>query len=116
MGDILAQEKVEQQIDEANLDQPGGDNALHFGDHSKTDLILEVEDMKIYVSKLVLSLASPVFDKMFQSDFKDGKCDVLALPEHRSDDVTEFLRCIYPNTLSPVTRENVAMILPLVEK
>lgn len=87
-----------------------------FGNPSQTDLVLEVEDKNIHVSKLVLSLASPVFDKMFQSDFKEGTCNVLPLSGKDVESMLEFLRCIYPNTLSPVTHENALSILPLVEE
>lgn len=87
-----------------------------FGNPSQTDLVLEVEDKNIHVSKLVLSLASPVFDKMFQSDFKEGTCNVLPLSGKDVESMLEFLRCIYPNTLSPITHENALSILPLVEE
>lgn len=81
-----------------------------------TDLIIVVEGTQLHVSKHALVLASPVFEKMFQQDFKEKSVTELELPGKRLTDVLEFLRCIYPTTLTQVNRDNVLQILPLVEE
>ena len=82
----------------------------------RTDFCLVVEGTKLYVAKIILSLASPVFDTMFQSDFKEKSCDELELPGKKLSDVIEFLRCIYPNTAAEINRDNAMTILPLLEE
>ncbi|XP_053387644.1 uncharacterized protein LOC128551165 [Mercenaria mercenaria] len=82
----------------------------------RTDFVLIVEGTRLHVSKAVLSLASPVFDTMFQSNFKERTCDELELPGKKLDDVLEFLRCIYPNTFTHITRDSAVKVLPLIEE
>ncbi|XP_060575783.1 uncharacterized protein LOC132733201 [Ruditapes philippinarum] len=83
----------------------------------RTDFILLVEGKRLYVNKAILSLASPVFDTMFQSDFKESQCEELELPGKRYRDVIEFLRCIYPNNIpTNITMESAVTILPLIEE
>ncbi|XP_060567050.1 TD and POZ domain-containing protein 3-like [Ruditapes philippinarum] len=82
----------------------------------RTDLCLVVEGTKLYVAKVILSLASPVFDAMFQSDFKEKSNDELELPGKKLRDVLEFLRCIYPNTYTQINCDNARVILPLLEE
>ncbi|XP_053386797.1 uncharacterized protein LOC123542437 [Mercenaria mercenaria] len=82
----------------------------------RTDFVLVVEETRLYVSKAILSLVSPVFDTMFQSNFKESTCDELELPGKKLDDVVEFLRCIYPNTCTKITSDNAENLLPLIEE
>jgi hypothetical protein len=83
----------------------------------RTDFILLVEGKRLYVNKAILSLASPVFDTMFQSDFKESQCEELELPWKRYRDVIEFLRCVYPNNVpTNITLECAVTILPLIEE
>ncbi|XP_053378013.1 uncharacterized protein LOC128547969 [Mercenaria mercenaria] len=82
----------------------------------KEDLTLLVENKKLYVSKAVLGLVSPVFDRMFQSEFKEGHQTEIELPDKKLDDVKEFLRCIYPNMENDVSEKNVYTILSLADE
>ncbi|XP_053387283.1 BTB and MATH domain-containing protein 38-like [Mercenaria mercenaria] len=82
----------------------------------RTDFVLIVEGTKLYVAKNILSLASPVFDTMFQSNFKESSCYELELPGKKLNDVIEFLRCIYPNTFTQMTRDSALKVLPLLEE
>lgn len=53
----------------------GGVPTYDFEENSlRSDFTLIVEGTKLYVAKNILSLASPVFDRMFRSDFKEGSC------------------------------------------
>ncbi|XP_053387836.1 uncharacterized protein LOC128551214 [Mercenaria mercenaria] len=81
-----------------------------------TDFVLNVKGTKLFVAKNILSLASPVFERSFRSDYKENLKNEMDLPGKKSEDVIEFLSCIYPSTLSEITYENVLRILPLVEE
>lgn len=100
----------------SDIDANKGCSTFGFDDSTKSDLVLLVEDTKFHVSKLVLSIASPVFDKMFSLDFEESRCTELNLPGKKAEDVAEFLRCIYPNTIKQINRENALQILPLIEE
>ena len=69
----------------------------------KEDLKLIVEDKDIYVSKTVLALLSPVFEKMFESAFKEKDSNELPLPDKRFNSFVEFLQCVYPGYTKSVT-------------
>ncbi|XP_053387422.1 uncharacterized protein LOC128551088 [Mercenaria mercenaria] len=53
---------------------------------------------------------------MFQSSFNESSCDELELPGKKLNDVIEFLRCIYPNTFTQMTRDSALKVLPLLEE
>ncbi|XP_053408974.1 BTB and MATH domain-containing protein 38-like [Mercenaria mercenaria] len=82
----------------------------------KEDLTLLVENKKLYVSKAVLGLVSPVFDRMIQSEFKEGHQTEIELPDKKLDDVKEFLRCIYPNMENDVSEKKFYTILSLADE
>ncbi|KAJ8311526.1 hypothetical protein KUTeg_010881 [Tegillarca granosa] len=67
-----------------------------------TDIALVVEGKKLFVNKFVLAVASPVFKKMFTSEFKEKDTSEVKLPGKKYKDVLEFLMCIYPNIMKSV--------------
>lgn len=68
-----------------------------------TDLILVVEDRKIHVNKNVLCEHSPVFNTMFNSNFKESTAKEIVLQDKKATDVVEFLKCFYPKMKYPIT-------------
>lgn len=93
------------------------DKSVDFGNKTKqTDIALVVEGKKLHVSKFILVLTSPVFEQMFNSGFKESNQDEVELPKKRYADVLEFLKCIYPGVIKPVTMKTVFGILPLAEE
>uniref|UniRef100_K1R8J7 BTB and MATH domain-containing protein 38 n=1 Tax=Magallana gigas TaxID=29159 RepID=K1R8J7_MAGGI len=82
----------------------------------KTDVTLVVEDQKIHVNKAVLSEHSPVFNAMFNSEFKESTAVEITLEGKRAADVAEFLKCFYPNMKHTITAENVLQVLPLAHE
>lgn len=76
-----------------------------------SDVTFKVEGHKIPVVKAVLSIASPVFAAMFESKFKEKEQSEIELPGKRFKDFVEFLSCLYPDKLEPVTRKNMYRIL-----
>lgn len=68
------------------------------------DVILEVEGMHLHVRKQVLADNSPVFERMFKSDFKEKDLTKIPLPGKKFKDIVEFLRSFYdPETIPPIT-------------
>jgi hypothetical protein len=72
-------------------------------DEPLTDLALVVEDERIYVSKAFLSMASPVFRRMFESDFNEKTAQEIPLPGKKLADVINFLHTIHPAMMRPIT-------------
>ena len=64
-----------------------------------------VENRELHASKEVLALCSPVFRKMFELDFRERLATSIPLPDKCYKDFVEFLLCIYPDTLKPLTGE-----------
>ena len=60
-----------------------------------SDLILAVENEKFHVHRAFLSMNSPVFKAMFQSQFKEATSSEIPLPEKKADEVLDFLKQIY---------------------
>ena len=55
------------------------------------DVILEVEGWQLHVNKQTLADNSPVFKRMFESDFQEKHMDKISLPEKKYDDFQKFL-------------------------
>ena len=60
-----------------------------------SDLILVVENEKFHVHRALLSMNSPVFKAMFQSQFKEATSSEIPLPEKKANEVLDFLKQIY---------------------
>ena len=73
--------------------------------HEFADVILIVEDRKLYNYRSVLASASPVWNKMLSSDFREKNEIEIPLPEKKFDDVHELLLCITPAVLKRISGE-----------
>ncbi|XP_045208087.2 uncharacterized protein LOC123559973 [Mercenaria mercenaria] len=82
----------------------------------KDDFTFIIESRKLYTVKAVLAYVSPVFDRMFQSDFKEKNQDEMELPNKKFDDVLEFLHCVCPGKQTDICDQNVYRLLPLAEE
>lgn len=60
-----------------------------------TDIILEVEGQHIHVNKQTLSDKSPVFKRMFESDFAEKHMDIISLPGKKYKDFEKFVFFLY---------------------
>lgn len=68
------------------------------------DVILEVEGKQLHVRKQVLAENSPVFRRMFESDFKERRGVRIPLPGKKYEDFEMFLRTFYnPAIVCPIT-------------
>lgn len=63
-----------------------------------SDLVLLVEGHKLYVSKTLLMIHSPVFERMFTADFKEKELREITLPEKKYSTMAALLEQIYPGT------------------
>lgn len=52
-----------------------------------SDVVLSVEGTKFHVHKSTLSMWSPVFEKMFTSDFAEKDAEEIELPGKKSREV-----------------------------
>ena len=60
-----------------------------------SDLVLLVEGKKLHTHRLILSLHSPVFEKMFNSDFKEKNSTEISLPGKSYEQIKEMLHALY---------------------
>ena len=57
-----------------------------------SDVVLVVEDQKFHVHRSFLAVWSPVFEKMFTSEFKEKNNDELPLPGKKASKIKQLLR------------------------
>ena len=62
-----------------------------------SDVILVVEDQRFHVHRSTLAFWSPVFEKMFSSDFKEKNNDEIPLPGKKASEIKELLQIMYPS-------------------
>uniref|UniRef100_A0A915J144 BTB domain-containing protein n=1 Tax=Romanomermis culicivorax TaxID=13658 RepID=A0A915J144_ROMCU len=79
------------------------------------------EKIKIWVSKELLAVASPVFNKMFYGDFRENQMssamEPIYLPGKNDKDFIEFLDCLFPYpTQSNIDSLNVDTIMCLANE
>lgn len=99
----------------ARTDDPVGD--LDFSKPWKmNDVILIVEDQRFHVHRNVLALWSPVFEKMFTSNFREKNKGEITLPGKQAESVKALLLMIYPPANEEVTLENYNAILELAHE
>ena len=78
-----------------------------------SDLVLVVEKKRFHVHRTILSMCSPVFDRMLSSDFKEKTATEIPLPGKKADEIEELLRSIYPYVEHRICEENSFSLLEL---
>ena len=82
-----------------------------------SDVVLVVEDERLHVHRAVLAMASPVFEKMFTSEFQEKDNKEIALPGKSSTEVKELLLFIYPSTSEKqITKENCYFLVKIAHE
>lgn len=69
-----------------------------------SDVILVVEDQKFHVHRQTLAMWSPVFKKMFTSEFQEKNLCEIPLLGKKASEIKELLWIIYP-TMSGKARK-----------
>ena len=89
-----------------------------FGQPRKlSDLVLVVEEERFHVHRAVLALYSPVFEKMFTSEFQERSKKEVPLPGKKASEIKEMLLLIYPSpTEREITEENCYFLLKLAHE
>ena len=80
-----------------------------------SDAVLVVEDKKFHVHRGTLSMWSPVFEKMFSSDFKEKSASEIPLPGKVASEIKDLLLVIYP-TSKPIGENNCYFLLSLARE
>ena len=82
-----------------------------------SDVVLVVEEQRLHVHRAVLSMWSPVFEKMFTSEFQEKNKNEIHLPDKKSSEVKELLLMIYPSTTEKqITKENCYFLVKLAHE
>ena len=93
-----------------------GGGPSHEHDHEKhpfsepwedSDLILVVEDDKFHVHRQILSIHSPVFKAMLNSQFKEATAKEIPLPGKKASEFLDFLKQLYVKENAGVTSKGL---------
>ncbi|KXJ05425.1 Kelch-like protein 15, partial [Exaiptasia diaphana] len=60
-----------------------------------SDVVLLVEDRKFHVHKAILSMWSPVFERMFSSEFRERSAPEIPLPGKSAKQIDALLNLMY---------------------
>ena len=71
-----------------------------------SDVVLVVEEKKFHVHRSMLAVWSPVFAKMFTTQFREENADEIPLPAKKADEISEMLAVIYPTFEREVDENN----------
>jgi hypothetical protein len=82
----------------------------------KSDIILVVGKVKFYCHRLLLSLVSPVFTRMFDGEFKEHNAHEIILEGKTSESILELLKYIYPQFNGEITNDNIEDFLLLADE
>ena len=82
----------------------------------QSDVVLLVEGQKFHVHRLMLSMCSPVFSRMFSADFKEKDAEEIPLPDKKAAEIREMLLLIYPTSCKQVDGINLHFLLPLARE
>ena len=70
----------------------------HFSEPWKlSDVVLVVEHQRFHVHRSTLAFWSPVFERMFTTDFKEKDIDDISLPGKKASEFDEMLQMMYPS-------------------
>ena len=82
-----------------------------------SDVVLVVEEERFHVHRAVLALWSPVFEKMFTSEFQERDKNEVPLPGKKASEIKELLQLIYPSLREKsVTEENCYFLVKLAHE
>ena len=71
-----------------------------------SDVVLVVEEKRFHVHRSTLAFWSPVFERMFTSDFKEKNSDEIPLPGKKASEFKELLQMMYPSLEEKIISSN----------
>ena len=90
-GDSHADTSVDRLDPEAAIESP-------FEDGSRlTDVTFLVEGKALHFCRPFLAASSPVFEKMFSSDFREKESSTIPLPDKTLEEMAVFLQQFHPS-------------------
>ena len=82
-----------------------------------SDLVLVVEEERFHVHRAMLAFWSPVFEKMFTSEFQEKAANEVPLPDKKASEIKEMLLHIYPSVGErAITEENCYFLFKLAHE
>ena len=81
-----------------------------------SDVVLLVNEQRFHVHRSFLATWSPVFEKMFTSNFREKNKGEIRLPGKQAENVKALLLMIYPPASQEITHENWIAILELAHE
>ena len=82
-----------------------------------SDVVLVVEDQKFHVHRSILAFWSPVFEKMFTTEFKEKNNDEIPLPGKKESEIKHLLLMLYPSLEEKqVTKSNCYFLFELAHE
>ena len=82
-----------------------------------SDVVLVVEDQKFHVHRSILAFWSPVFEKMFTTEFKEKNNDEIPLPGKKESEIKHLLLMLYPSLEEKqVTKRNCYYLFELAHE
>ena len=82
-----------------------------------SDVVLVVEEERFHVHRAMLAFWSPVFEKMFTSEFQEKGKNEVSLPGKKASEIKEMLQLIYPSvTERAITEENCYFLVKLAHE
>lgn len=84
--------------------------------NTKSDVVLVVGNARFFCHRLLLSLVSPVFARMFDGEFKEHDAGEVVLQGKTSESILELLQYIYPQFPSGVNNGNLEAFLLLADE
>ncbi|KAK3589071.1 hypothetical protein CHS0354_008721 [Potamilus streckersoni] len=100
------------------MEHEDGDNPDHpFNtEYEFSDVVLCVEGQKLFASKSLLALASPVFSCMFTSEFREKYEKEIHLPGKSYQTIEDLLRFMHPGIELKLSDDTAFRLLPLAEE
>ena len=85
-----------------------------------SDVVLVVEGNKFHVHRTTLAMWSPVFEKMFTSEFREQALCEIPLPGKKASEINQLLLLIYPSKSGKawisITNENCYFLAKLAHE
>ena len=91
-------------------DEPNFSSPWHM-----SDVTLVVEQQLLHTHRGILSMSSPVFERMFNADFREKSATEIPLPGKKAHEIRELLLVLYP-TAKPITDESLHFLLTLAQE
>ena len=81
------------------------------------DVVLVVGEKHLHVHSQVLSIESPVFERMFQSGFKESKSKKVEMKGKKYVDMVNILKILYPSMVIDLSEcKNIFFITYLIRR